>query len=75
VTRRDKVAQAVDRALLGTMMLCIAFVLEKALDRMVEAKPDEPRAPSRVGHGFIRRLIPGMSASIQHQHPHTPPGS
>ena len=52
-------------------MLCIAFVLEKALDRMVEAKPDEPSAQSRVGRGFLRRLMPGMSAQVRHHHPHT----
>jgi hypothetical protein len=56
------------------MMLCIAFVLEKALDRMVEAKPGEAPPRSRFGQGLMRRLVPGMSAHIQHQHPHAASG-
>ncbi len=49
-------------------MLGLAFVLEKALDRMVDPKPGEKRPPSRLGKAIFRRVLPGLSAHVQHQH-------
>jgi hypothetical protein len=68
VNRREKLAQSLDRAVLGTMMLGLAFVMEKALDRMVDPKPGEKRPPSRLGKAIFRRVLPGLSAHVQHQH-------
>jgi hypothetical protein len=71
VSRKDRALNLIDRALLGGMMLSLAFVLEKALDRMVEAKPEEERERAREGHGLLKRLMRGVSAHVQHDHAHT----
>jgi hypothetical protein len=68
MSRRQKIAQSFDRALLGAMMLAIAFVMEKALDRMTEPSAGEKERPSRVGRSIFRRLLPGLSAHVQHHH-------
>jgi hypothetical protein len=45
------------------MMVSIAFVLEKVLDRMVEGRPQ--RASSRFGRGLFRRIV-SEAAHLQH---------
>jgi len=67
VTRRERLANGLDKALLGMLMLSLAFVLEKALDRMVEDKPERER--SQLGRRLFRRMVPSHSAHIEHR-PH-----
>jgi hypothetical protein len=71
MTGRQKLARALDRLVLGAMMASLAFVLEKALDRLTTPKAGE-RRPSRLGGALIRRLVPGFSASLRHERPAPP---
>jgi hypothetical protein len=66
VVMRRRILQAADRVMLAMMMAGVAFVMEKALDRMTEPRPDNTE--SRLGRGLMRRLLPSFSAHLQNQH-------
>ncbi len=66
MSRRDRLANGVDRALLTTLMLGIAFVMERAIDRIGEKRPE--REHSRLGRRLFRQFLP--TAHLEHQHAH-----
>ena len=68
MSRRQKLENRLERALLTWMMLSIALVMEKLLERMVEGQQGRPR--SQWGQRLFRRLMP--SAHLRHDHPHQP---
>jgi hypothetical protein len=68
MTPRQKFGNRFERALLTGMMLSVALVMEKLLERMVEGQQGHPR--SQWGQRLFRRLMP--SAHLQHDHPHQP---
>jgi hypothetical protein len=60
---RRSLRDRLDGALLTAMMVSLAFVLEKVLNRMVDGK----RAPaSGFGRGLFRRVV-SEAAHLQHQ--------
>lgn len=64
MSRRDRLINGIDRGILTVMMLAIAFVLEKALERMVE--PKDARKRSRLGQRLFQRF--GPTAHMRHHH-------
>jgi hypothetical protein len=56
VTRRQKLGNACERLVLQGMMLSLALVLEKALDRMVSG---QGRPRSALGQRIFRRFTHG----------------
>jgi hypothetical protein len=62
MTRRQKVGNGVERLALSTMMLSIAFVLERVIERMLSG---EVRSRPSPGQGLFRRLLRGGVVSSQ----------
>jgi hypothetical protein len=50
-------------------MVSLTFVIEKALDRLVEPRPErhQSHADGRARQTLFRRLIPGLSAHLYHR--------
>lgn len=71
MNKRGRVVNALERLLLSALMGSIAFVMEKALDRMVAKRPNDPTARSRLGARLIRRFVPAMQ--VNHHHDRQPP--
>jgi hypothetical protein len=62
VTRKQKVGNGFERLALSTMMLSIAFVLERIIERMLSG---DVRSRPRPGQGLFRRLLRGGVVSSQ----------
>jgi hypothetical protein len=50
-------------------MVGLTFVIEKALDRLVEPRPErhQSHTDGRARQTMFRRLIPGFSAHLHHR--------